>query len=217
MFPCVFFKLSNGTLGNNTLLVASLDLAIQGFLVLCRRSPLSGCCTQASPPGLLHFLGPLPPLPLAHAVTVGGAQRSPFWGGTSVCPLLSLHGESPPCTLFQGGPMGPAATLANPPSLENKHLHQGAWAPGTTSLPQQIPLCALPSCFCTPLSRGPVAGGKNPPTPREKAAGQRPHPKEVGKKENLLRVCPVPWKGCQNSPSAHGLPSSATASASCRS
>lgn len=85
--------------------------------------------------------------------------------------------------------MGSAATLANPPSLENKHPHQGAWAPGTTSLPQQLPLCALPCCFCTPLSRGPVAGGKNPPTPREKAAEQRPHPKEVGKKENLLVAC----------------------------
>lgn len=31
--------------------------------------------------------------------------------------------------------------------------------------------------------------GKNPPTPREKAAEQRPHPKEVGKKENLLVAC----------------------------
>lgn len=35
MFPCVFFKLSDGSLGNNGLLVANLDLALQGFLVLC--------------------------------------------------------------------------------------------------------------------------------------------------------------------------------------
>lgn len=34
MFPCVFFKLSNGTLENNTPWVASLDLALQGSLVL---------------------------------------------------------------------------------------------------------------------------------------------------------------------------------------
>lgn len=35
MFPCVFSKLSDGSLENNTLLVASLDLALQGSLVLC--------------------------------------------------------------------------------------------------------------------------------------------------------------------------------------
>ena len=34
MFPCLFFKLSDGTLENNTLLVASLGLALPGSLVL---------------------------------------------------------------------------------------------------------------------------------------------------------------------------------------
>ncbi|CAD7674755.1 unnamed protein product [Nyctereutes procyonoides] len=49
---------------------------------------------------------------------------------------------------FQGGPMGPAALLANSLTLENDHLHQGAWAPGTSFLPQQfpvsIPLASVP-------------------------------------------------------------------------
>ena len=34
MFPCVFFKLSNGSLESNTLSVAGLDLALQGSLGL---------------------------------------------------------------------------------------------------------------------------------------------------------------------------------------
>lgn len=44
--------------------------------------------------------------------------------------------------------MGPAALLANSLTLENDHLHQGAWAPGTSFLPQQfpvsIPLASVP-------------------------------------------------------------------------
>ncbi|XP_046538209.1 rho GTPase-activating protein 33-like [Equus quagga] len=72
---------------------------------------------------------------------------------------------------FQGGPMGPAATLANSPTLENLRQHQAAWAPGTPSLPQQLPPCARLSHFCTPISRVPVAEGENLSAPREKPCG----------------------------------------------
>eukprot|EP00071_Canis_lupus_P043424 XP_022276981.1 extensin-like isoform X2 [Canis lupus familiaris] len=76
------------------------------------------------------------------------------------------------CTDWEGGPMGPAAVLANSLTLENDHLHQGAWAPGTSFLPQQFPLCVHPSCFCTWVSRGPVSGGENASTPRKRPAGR---------------------------------------------
>lgn len=142
----------------------------------------------------------------------GPREVSP--GATSVCPLLPSHSNSLPSTPFQGGPMGPAVTLASPATLGSDHQHQGAWAPGTSSLPQRLPVGALPSHFCTPVSTGPVAGGKNPPTPREKPAEQRPHPKEVGKKERAACLSCAQHRSCAlgrgvNSCPAHRLLNSA--------
>lgn len=39
MFPCVFFKLSDGSLESNPLSIASLDLASQGSLCFYRAVP----------------------------------------------------------------------------------------------------------------------------------------------------------------------------------
>ncbi|XP_059269671.1 uncharacterized protein LOC132025872 [Mustela nigripes] len=80
-------------------------------------------------------------------------------------------------TDWEGGPMVPEAIW---PTLQllRTTVHTGEPGLQEPPLPQQLPLCALPFCFCTPLSRGPVAGGENPPTPREKPAEQRSHPKK---------------------------------------
>lgn len=153
----------------------------RGSRLCVGESPLHGHYIQPSPSALLRFLGPCPlthwPMP-----PLRGSEKSLGQGGASVCPLLSLQGVSPPYTPFQGGPMVPEAIW---PTLQplRRTIHTGEPGLQEPPLPQQLPLCALPSCFCTPLSRGPVAGSKNPPTPREKPAEQRSHPKKVGKKE----------------------------------
>lgn len=90
MFPCAFFKLSDGSLENNTLLVASLDLALQGSLVLCleifpqrlRPGPPFG---PALLPGIPDPWGP------AHATV--GTWRIPSWGRVSAS---AFHSDSPP-------------------------------------------------------------------------------------------------------------------------
>lgn len=123
MLPCVFFKLSDGSLESNTLSIASLDLALQGSLCLF----LQGCAL-AHPASLPCFLGSQPLLPLGRLmlrssglreVPPGEAPRSLLWCHSIV---KALH--LPP---FQGGPMGPAVTLADPSTLKNLHRHQGAW------------------------------------------------------------------------------------------
>lgn len=81
MFPCVFFKLSNGTLGNNTLLVASLGLAIQGFPALCWRVSPPRPLHPAQPFSSASFPGTLPPHPLAHAASEG-LREVPRAGGS---------------------------------------------------------------------------------------------------------------------------------------
>ena len=121
MFPCVFLKLSDGSLESNTLSIASLDLASQGSLCLF----LQGCAL-AHPSSLPWFLGSQALLPLAGSrcvssglreVPPGEVPRSLFWCHSTV---KALH--LPP---FQGGPMGPAVTLADHSTLKNLHQRQG--------------------------------------------------------------------------------------------
>lgn len=63
MFPCVLFKLSNGSLESNTLSIASLDLVSQGSLCFYRAVP------RPTPQVCLVSWGPNPRSLLeAHAV-----------------------------------------------------------------------------------------------------------------------------------------------------
>lgn len=126
MFPCIFFKLSDGSLENNTLLVASLDLALQGSLILLLEVFLT-CCALAHPSGLLWGALPLWPSSCCYGVL----EKSLLWCRFTVTALCL-----PPFRV--------AATLANPSTFENPHQHRGAWAPGPSSRPQQLPLCAFP-------------------------------------------------------------------------
>lgn len=49
---------------------------------------------------------------------------------------------------FQGGPMGPAVTLADPSTLKNLHQRQGAWAWNCLSAPAAPSWCpSLPFLF----------------------------------------------------------------------
>lgn len=43
----------------------------------------------------------------------------------------------------------------------------------------------MPSHFCAPISRGPVAEGENLWTPREKPCRAETYPEEVGKEGDL--------------------------------
>lgn len=136
MFPCVFFKLSDGNLESNTLSIASLDLALQGSLCLF----LQGCAL-AHPSSLPCFLGSQP-LPLSQLMLCElWAPGSTPWGGASS--LLWCHSivkalHPPP---FQGGPMGPAVTLAGPSTLKNVHQYQGAWVRSRISATAASSLC----------------------------------------------------------------------------
>ena len=158
MFPCVFFKHSDGSLESNTLSIASLDLASQGSLCLF----LQGCAL-AHPSSLPWFLGSQALLPLAGSrcvssglreVPPGEVPRSLFWCHSTV---KALH--LPP---FQGGPMGPAVTLADHSTLKNLHQRQGAWAWNRLSAP------AAPSLPFPPLPAPQFPEGLNTLTPKEK-------------------------------------------------
>lgn len=128
MFPCVFFRLSDGNLESNTLSIASLDLALQGSLCLF----LQGCAL-AHPSSLPCFWDPNPFLSAGSCYVSSGLQEVP--PGEAPRSLLWCHSivkalHLPP---FQGGPMGPAVTLADPSTLKN--LHQQELGFGTASLP----------------------------------------------------------------------------------
>ena len=66
-------------------------------------------------------------------VPPGEAPRSLLWCHSIV---KALH--PPP---FQGGPMGPAVTLAGPSTLKNVHQYQGAWVRSRISATAASSLC----------------------------------------------------------------------------
>lgn len=139
------------------------------------RSVSIGLCP--GPPFRSALLPGIPtPSPSGPAHAVDGCGEGP--PGVALQSRLCCHFTVMALHLrpFQGGPMGPAATLANPSALKNLHQHQGAWAPRTSSLLWQLPLCVIPSHFCTPISRGPVAEGENPLTPSEKLCRAKTSP-----------------------------------------
>lgn len=150
---CIF-KLSDGSLGNNTLWLPAWP-GLSGV-------PRSVSGARARPRGLLRLLGP--PSPRDQPVL-----ERPLLGRSFAVTALQ-----PPA--FQGGPTDPAAALANLSTFANLQSHRAAWAPGGSPRPRQPPLCSLPSHFCAPGSRGPKAEGEGPATPREKPCGAETSP-----------------------------------------
>ena len=129
MFPCVFFKLSDGNLESNTLSIASLDLALQGSLCLF----LQGCAL-AHPSSLPCFLGSQP-LPLGRLMLCElWAPGSTPWGGASVSSLVSFHSEGPPSTSISGWTHGARSHSGRPFDPQEPPS-----APG--SLGSEPPLC----------------------------------------------------------------------------
>lgn len=151
---CVF-KLSDGSLGNNTLWLPA-GPRLSGV----PRSVSGAPAVPAAPrptPGVSFVCWD--PIALGTSPCCHGGLEKPLLGrGFAVTAL-----QRP---AFQGGPMGPAAALANPAICAKLQQPRAAWAPEGSPRPQQLPLCALPSHFCTPGSRGPKA--EDPATPREK-------------------------------------------------
>lgn len=130
MFPCVFFKLSDGSLESNTLSIASLDLALQGSLCLF----LQGCAL-AHPASLPCFLGSQPLLPLGRLMLRElWAPGSTPWGGASVSSLVSFHSEGPPSTSISGWTHGACSHSGRPFDPQEPPS-----APG--SLGSEPPLC----------------------------------------------------------------------------
>lgn len=120
-------------------------------------------CALAHPSSLPWFLGSQALLPLAGSrcvssglleVPPGEVPWSLFWCHSTV---KALH--LPP---FQGGPMGPAVTLADPSTLKNLHQRQGAWARNR--------LCPSSALFVPfpPLPAPQFPEGLNTLTPKEK-------------------------------------------------
>ena len=78
-------------------------------------------------------------------VPPGEAPRSLLWCHSIV---KALH--LPP---LQGGPMGPAVTLADPSTLKNLHQRQGAWARNCLSAPAAPSWCPSLPFLCPNFQR----------------------------------------------------------------
>ena len=81
------------------------------------------------------------------------APGSTPWGGALVSFLVPFHSEGPPSTSISGWTHGACSHSGRPFDPQEPPSAPGSLG-SEPPLPQQRPLCALPSPSCAPISRG---------------------------------------------------------------